>query len=457
MATNTLILISDEHNPLYSAPYGHPTVRTPNMLRMAEEGTLYRNAYCPSPLCLPSRTAFLSGLRVHQVQAYNNCNLCLDESPPTYGDALVRQGIHAVFMGKIDVHKPGAAMGFSETALLHDRRPPGDVNFLRRPLAVRTGAHRRADGFGVRDGAHGEDSRVVDAAVRWIGRTAPRLEVPWVLTVNLTAPHFPHVTTRELWDLYPGGGDLPAIGREHPFAEHPYARDLRDHFETDLFTEDQVRGLRRGYLSCVTFVDRRLGRLLDTLEGAGLRKATNVIYASDHGEMLGKFGMWWKCSLYEDSVRVPVLAVGPDFRRGVEVRTPVDLHDVRAAAFAAAGVPQPDGWQGTALQELADRDDERVVFSEYHGHGVRAAGYMIRRGRWKLLHNLEAPDQLFDLDADPQELEDRSAARPEVAAELAAELRKICDPAAENERAFVFQARQAEEVARRYPDAATGE
>jgi choline-sulfatase len=289
----------------------------------------------------------------------------------------------------------------------------------------------------------------MEAAVRWLSEEARSVREPWVLCVNLIKPHFPHHTTREFWDLYPGRGDLPRRGPEEDSARHPYARDLRRHFETGAFTEEQIRGLRKGYWACVSFVDHCLGRLMDALEGAGLDGRTNVLYTSDHGEMLGKFGMWWKCSLYEDSSRIPCIAAGPEFQAGASVRTPVNLLDVQASIFSAAGVEYPAGWVGEPLQSLPRDDPDRVVFSEYHGHGTRAGSYMVRRGSWKLIHYSAGENQLFDLDEDPEELENLISVFPDRAAELEGELRRICSPEEENERARRFIRRQLEVVSSR--------
>jgi len=441
---NVLIFMSDEHNPRYSSVHGHPVVQTPNLARLAREGTVYENAYCPSPLCLPSRSAFMAGRRVHQLQTYNNCNLHLDPSPPSYGAVLAAQGVHTAYVGKTDVYAPGDELGFSEMMLPVDRRLPGDTNHRRTPLAIRTGAAQRANGYGPRPDGGASDRLKVDAAVEWLTTVAPALDVPWLLTVNVSNPHFPQYVTPDLWALYPpdgllsAGEHLPAHGPDCASANHPYARDLRDHFECDLFSEEQARGLRCGYLGCVTFVDRQLGRLLAALEQGGQREVTDVIYTTDHGEMLGKFGMWWKCSLYEDSVRVPCIAAGPSFRAGVRVRTPVDLHDVQAAAFNSLGAERPADWAGTPLTEIPANDPQRVVFSEYHGHGTRASAYMIRRDKWKYIHYVAAPDQLFDLEADPEELENVHAAHPTIVSELAQALAAICSPEEENARAEAF-------------------
>ncbi len=140
--------------------------------------------------------------------------------------------------------------------------------------------------------------------------------------------------------------------RRRVSANHPYALDLRRHFQTDAFTEKQVRGLRQGYLAGVDFVDVQLGRLLDALDGSGFRDNTIVVYTSDHGEMLGKFGMWWKCSMYEDSLRVPLIVSGPGFPSGKRSTTPVSLFDLQAMLFRATGATRPAHWWGTPLQDI---------------------------------------------------------------------------------------------------------
>lgn len=446
--SNVVLLMSDEHNPFVSSFLGHPAVQTPNMDRLARQGTVFENAYCPSPLCMPCRSAFMSGRRVHEIQAYNNCPLLLNQDQPTYGAVLDRQGVHTVHIGKLHVYAPHKKLAFSECILpMNDDYGPGDSHLRRKPLRIRTGAHKRADGFGPRPGAHDDDLQCVDAAIDWLKSKAPALKQPWVLVVQVVAPHFPHFTSQELWDLYPNGGDLPLHGREQATANHPYAQDLRRHFETDQFTEEQVRGLRRGYLSCVTFVDRQLGRIMDAIERGGRSADTDVIYTSDHGEMLGKFGMWWKCTLFEDSARVPLLAAGPDFKRNTRVATPVDLLDLQASLFAATGAERPGDWHGTALQKIEARDDSRVVFSEYHGHGTRSGSMMVRKGAWKLIWFAEAPHLLFNLENDPHELNNLYDRESKKAAELEKHLREFCNPERECQRAHEFEARQHDALA----------
>ncbi|HDP35743.1 MAG TPA: hypothetical protein ENN29_11620 [Candidatus Hydrogenedentes bacterium] len=438
---NVVILMSDEHNPKFTSLHGHPLLETPNLERLASRGTLFENGYCPSPLCMPSRSAFMSGRHVHDIQCYNNCNAIRQEHP-SYGAVLREQGVHTVHAGKTDVYRPSPELGFSELLHYGDRKWPGDMNISRDPLTVRDDGHRRARGYGAREDAWAGDKSRVSEALKWLRSRDTASQQPFTLCVNISAPHFPHYNTPDLWERYAEGADLPRHGPEEASANHPYALDLRRHFTTGVFTEEHIRGLRRGYLGCVHFVDDVVGRFLDALDETGLAERTVFIYTSDHGEMLGKFGMWWKCSLYEDSARVPVLASGPGFERGRRVATPVNLHDVQASLFAATGSRRPDGWLGAPLQELQRAMSDRALFAEYHGHGVRGSAYMIRKGDWKLIWCAEAPHLLFNLAEDPEELNNLAEKAPATLRELEEHLLAVCDPALENERAAGFIQRQ---------------
>lgn len=440
-AQNMVVLLSDEHNPRFSAPYGHPFVETPNMLRLARMGTVFTNAYCPSPLCMPSRSAFLSGRRVFQLQTYGNCNV-FSSDEPGYGRVLAGQGVHSVHIGKTDFYNHSSRLGFSEMLLPGDRAQPGDRFVSRNPFDVQGEAEGRKGGYGVRDKPFSQDDRVMSETLRWLAESAPKLDRPWTLTVNLLKPHFPHLVTEELWAQYAAHADLPAHAAEAASAQHPYAQDLRRFFGTEDFGEEQIRNLRRGYYGCVTYVDRQLGRLLDALEASGQLARTVVAYSSDHGEMLGKFGLWWKRSLHEDSVRIPMIAAGPGFGAGARVQTPVDLHDLQASLFTATGAKRPKEWVGAPLQGMARNDARRVVFSEFQGGGTRASGFLVRQGRWKLLYHCAAPHLLFDLETDPEELTNLAAQKPDVVRRMERELRRICDPDRENVRAEEYARRQ---------------
>ncbi len=452
---NVLIIKSDEHNPFFGSfdptspkRAGYPQVDTPNLSQLAENGVVFRNTYCPSPLCMPSRSAFCSGRRVHQIQTYSNCNV-FKQDLPSYGRLLAQAGVHSVHIGKTDFYNEGVKLGFSEIISPGDRKNP-DAHISRHPLTIRADGATRASGFGVKPEPFEHDLKRTEETVRWLHETAPQLGQPWTCEVNLVKPHFPHFVTQELWDRYAANEDLPAYGGDVDSAKHPFAMDLRAHFQTDAFTEAQIRGLRRGYYGCISFIDEQVGRILKALDESGQRSRTIVAYTSDHGEMLGKFGMWWKCSLYEDSVRVPLIMSGPGLTPGTVVETPVDHHDLQATLFQGTGKEsaRPEDWAGQPLQNIPANDPNRVVFSEYHGHGTHASGFLIRKGDWKLLYNCEAPHQLFNLKEDPDELNNLASTKPEKFAELKADLLAICDPEAENQRAEEYILKQIEEMKR---------
>ncbi len=445
---NVLVLMSDEHNPVFSQPYGHPFVETPNMTRLARMGTVFTNAYCPSPLCMPSRSAFLAGRRVFDLQTYGNCNVFSGDFP-SYGKVLAGQGVHSVHIGKTDVYNHSSTLGFSEMLLPGDRAKPGDTFVSRNPMDVQAESEGRGGGYGVKpDPFRGDDAKMAEA-LKWLSTQAPGINKPWTLAVNLVKPHFPHNVTQELWDRYADHADLPAHGKEAESARHPNALDLRKFFATDGLSEDKIRNLRRGYYGCVTYIDRQLGRLLDALKASGQLANTVIVYTSDHGEMLGKFGLWWKRSLYEDSVRIPMIVAGPGFSAGRRVRTPVDLHDLQASLFHATGAKRPAEWVGQPLQQIPDNDPDRVVFSEFQGGGTHASAFLLRQGRWKLLYNCGAPHQLFDLEADPDELVNLALKHRDIVSRLEKELRRICSPERENQRAEEYAKRQLVAMGRR--------
>ncbi|MEM7365386.1 MAG: sulfatase-like hydrolase/transferase [Pseudomonadota bacterium] len=442
--SNVIVFMSDEHNPRYASPYGHDFILTPHLQTLADTGTLFENAYCPSPLCVPSRSAFLSGKRVHEVSAYGNNRIGIPEETHGIGKVMADAGVHSVFIGKTHAYRPISELGFSEVLL-----PSGDKDVAfdeaqqRKPLAVRHGSARRETMYGPREAPWGRDEDYTQAAVDWLLNTAGRVSEPWVLYINLLKPHFPHFCSQELWDLYADHADLPDYGPDTETGQHPYSQDLRVHFELDGFDESHVRGQRRGYYACITFIDQQVGRIMAALQQAHLVDTTNLIYTSDHGEMLGKFGLWWKCNLLEDAAGIPCIAAGPDFGHRT-VSTPVDLHDVQASVMSLTGAGLVGDRLGTPLNLIDAADHNRFVFAEYHGHGTRASSYMVRQGDWKLIHHIGAEDQLFNLRSDPDELSNACSSEPERVAALMKILRTVCDPEQEQravEAAWVKQVR----------------
>ncbi|NKC12015.1 MAG: sulfatase-like hydrolase/transferase [Gammaproteobacteria bacterium] len=204
------------------------------------------------------------------------------------------------------------------------------------------------------------------------------------------------------------------------------------------------------YLALITWMDENVGRIIDTLERCGLSDTTRVIYTSDHGDNIGHRGLWGKSNFYLESVAVPLIMAGPGIEPGV-CETPVSLIDLYPTVLAALDVPVPaDEAQrpGRSLFALANErtDHERLVFSQYHAVGSEMAGYMVRHGRWKYHHYVGYPPELFDLQDDPQELNDLGSdpGHQPVVKNMHEVLLSQCDPQAVDAAA---KQRQAELIA----------
>ncbi len=446
---NILILMTDEFNPKYSSPYGHPFIETPNMERLASRGTMFLNTYCPSPLCQPSRSAFMFGQPVHRIQAYNNC--CTSQTDqPTFGEILREQGCYTAHIGKLDVIKQPDRLNFSEMDG-QGFRNPGDLNISRNPINIRPietplGGTRFSNYGPHKNNPYKSDTEKIEKGINWLKSTGKKLNMPWVLSVHISKPHFPMWTTPELWEQYANHADLPKYDASEKSARHPYAQDLRTHFQTHRFTEEAIRNLRRGYYAHITYVDTMLGRIMNTLEETDLSSNTVIIFTSDHGEMLGKFGMWWKCSLFDDSAKVPLLIAGPGFNGRGKINTPVDLFDLMTTIFAVLEREKPRSWPGKSLLDITANNTSHTAFCEYHGHGTRGSGYVVRQGPWKLHYYVRAENLLYNMEEDPEELSNVIQEHPKTAAELEKTLRSICDPEEEDSRAEQFIQNQLQDL-----------
>jgi choline-sulfatase len=235
-------------------------------------------------------------------------------------------------------------------------------------------------------------------------------ERPFCHVVSYTHPHDPFTIPRPWWDLYEGADiPLPIAGDG---GSHPHELRLRAVCAMDdvQLTDDHVRAARRAYYGAISFVDDQIARLLSVLRETGRLENTVVIVTSDHGEMLGERGAWYKMSFYEGSARVPLIIWSPKRFRPGRVGAAVSTMDLLPTLVDLASADDPaDGVVGpldgrSLLPHLSGRPggpDEAI--GEYLAEGAIAPIVMIRRGRYKFIHSPADPDQLFDLAADPCE------------------------------------------------------
>lgn len=440
---NMVVFIADEHNARVSSVMGHPLVQTPNLARLAARGAVYENAYCASPICLPSRTSFLTGLPVHRTQVYDNDLSITPPNFPNVGSVLNDQGLHSAYIGRIDSYRPFDQLGFTEIDARGYRDPQKVYIQQGNPATIRRSSPPpQVDSpddppppTGARKGWPDVETDV-GAALDWIATTGRDLRTPWLLVVSVLPPHPPYTATQELLDRYPVEQVTASpFGRDEETAQHVYSRDLDHHFGFERL-DPVERELRRGYYGSVTYVDQQLGRVMDALAAAGLDRNTVLAYTSDHGDMLGKFGLWQKYTLLEDSARVPLVVAGPGFGPGTRVSTPVGHWDLQATVFETLRASRPSSWLGEPLQRIPPVDMGRAAFAENHCQGTRGSSFLVRRGDWKLIWCQRAPHQLFHLAADPDERRNLAAEQPGRVRAMTALLRdRFADPDVESARA----------------------
>ncbi len=455
---NVLFIMSDEHSRRVVGAYGNPVVRTPHLDALAGGGTLFENAYCNCPICVPSRASFATGRYVHTIGCWDNA-FPYHGTPPSWGHRLHDAGHACDSIGKLHYRSSDDPNGFDNEILpLHVLNGEGDVQgMLRRPPPRRDSTRQLAGDAGSGDSTYLRyDRDIRDGAIAWLRTAAEKTPgKPWCLFVSLVCPHFPLVAPPEFFDLYDRATlPLPRLRAPGEFPDHPVLRKLREvqNYEDHFRDDEHVRVAIAAYYGMVSFLDDNIGRILKVLHETGLGDDTLVIYSSDHGDNLGTRTFWGKSNLYEEAVGVPLILSGPGIPAGRRVRTPVSLVDAYPTILEAVGEPSaPDdaGRPGTSLLTLLERDDaERSVFSEYHAVGSLTGMYMVRFGRYKYVHYAGHRPQFFDLELDPLETRDLvlEPGHEAMIAEGERRLREICDPVAVSDRAFRDQERRIAEL-----------
>jgi choline-sulfatase len=234
------------------------------------------------------------------------------------------------------------------------------------------------------------------------------------MIVSFTHPHDPFAITRKFWDRYNHKDiDMPAVA-PFPYDQlDPHSRRLYHVCALDEYaqTEERVRNARHAYYSMISYIDDKVGQLLEVLDNSGLRDDTIILFISDHGEMLGERGLWYKMSFFEWSARVPMVFHAPARFAPRRVCQPVSLVDLLPTiAEIALNGKSPvysdtlDGHSLLPLLEGSDIKNPGAVYGEMLGEGAVAPLLMIRRGCYKYIYSEPDPEQLFDLEKDPNEL-----------------------------------------------------
>ena len=449
--SNLVYIFSDQHSRRVLGCYGNTAVQTPHLDRLASGGTVFRNAYCNAPICVPSRASMATGRYVHDIGFWDNARP-YEGSVPSWGHRLMAQGHRVTSIGKLHYRDSSDPNGFDEEIMpMHVIGGVGMLfTIIRDPMPVARKFPLMVAEAGAGESTYTQYDRDITAeAVKWLKEVANSgSDKPWMLFVSLVCPHPPFLAPQNFYDLY-AHESLPfpvAHGLEQR-PMHPSYEDLRRFFGVQgEFDEATVRKLLAAYYGLVSYLDSNIGKILAALEENGLKDSTRILYSSDHGESLGQKGLYSKCNLLEESAGVPMILAGQDVPAGKVVETPVSLVDCFPTILAAAGLA-PDSRDrdlpGHSLFEIAQgAKPARAVLAEQHSAGARNAGFMIRKNTLKYIHYVDYPPLLFDLSQDPEELHNLAGepAHQQALADCHAELLKLLDPATVDAQAKADQA-----------------
>ncbi|WP_424931123.1 choline-sulfatase [Amaricoccus macauensis] len=411
---NILILMVDQLNGTLFPDGPVDWLHVPNLRRLAARSTRFANAYTASPLCAPGRASFMSGQLPSSTRVYDNAAE-FSSDIPTYAHHLRRSGYDTCLSGKMHFVGPDQLHGFEERLTTDiypadfgwtpDYRKPGErIDWWYHNMGSVTGA-----GVAETSNQMEYDDEVAFNAVaklRDLGRGKDSR--PWCLTVSFTHPHDPYVARKKYWDLYENCEHLlpevPAMAYEDhdPHAQRIF--DANDWRNFDI-TEENIRRARRGYFANISYLDDKIGEILDVLEAT--RQEAVILFVSDHGDMLGERGLWFKMCFYEGSARVPLMVSAPSMASGL-VSDPVSNIDVTPTLCDLAGISMEEvaPWTtGESLVPLGQgKRRESPVAMEYAAEASYAPLVALRDGRWKYTRCVLDPEQLFDLEADPHEL-----------------------------------------------------
>ena len=415
---NILIVMVDQLNGTLFPDGPADFLHAPHLKALAVRSARFANNYTASPLCAPGRASFMSGQLPSRTGVYDNAAE-FASSIPTYAHHLRSAGYHTCLSGKMHFVGPDQLHGFEERLTTDiypadfgwtpDYRKPGErIDWWYHNLGSVTGA-----GVAEISNQMEYDDEVAFHAQQKLydlARASDRADrQPWCLTVSFTHPHDPYVARKRYWDLYedcpalePEVGFIP-VEEQDPHSQRLYAASDYASFE---ITPDNVRRSRRAYFANISYLDDKVGELIDVLERTRMLNDTIILFCSDHGDMLGERGLWFKMSFYEGSSRVPLMIAG----RGIEpgrVATPVSNLDINPTLCDLVGIdlsgiaPWTDGESLLPLARGEGRTTQ--VLMEYAAEGSQAPLVAIRDGRHKFVHCEIDPPQLFDLDADPLE------------------------------------------------------
>ncbi|WP_413720408.1 choline-sulfatase [Silicimonas sp. MF1-12-2] len=410
---NILILMVDQLNGTLFPDGPADWLHAPNLKRLARRSTRFANTYTASPLCAPGRGGFMSSMLPSRTGIYDNAAEFRADIP-TFAHHLRRAGYQTCLSGKMHFVGPDQLHGFEERLTTDiypadfgwtpDYRKPGErIDWWYHNMGSVTGAGVAE----ITNQMEYDDEVAHFASQKLYDLARGQDDRPWCLTVSFTHPHDPYVARRRYWDLYEKcehlTPEVAAMAYDDHDAHSMRIFDANDWRSYDISDEHIVRA-RRGYFANISYLDDKIGDILQILEDT--RQEAVIVFVSDHGDMLGERGLWFKMSMFEGSARVPLMIAAPELAPG-RIDTPVSTLDLGPTLADLAGIDLSElaPWtDGTSLLPVAGGASRPPVPLEYAAEASIAPIVALRDGPWKYIRCAPDPDLLFNLDTDPREL-----------------------------------------------------
>jgi iduronate 2-sulfatase len=437
---NILLIISDDLNTRIG-PYMDIDKHTPNLDRLAKEGVKFSNAYCQFPLCGPSRASLMSGLyaetngilrNIDQPGSYRKETPALANHPSMAGffrergyyTARVSKIYHMGVPGGIERGDPGGdepdSWDYAYNVIGPETLSPGELellspgnlhygsNFARMILGDKH-QYTQADYLAVNQAIAILENRVGTPPPEGRNKQKLKPDAPFFLGVGLVRPHVPFVAPENCFKPYPDNDmEVPEIIIGDNVPEDALRRQNHKIWKMD---EEQKQKTISGYMASVRFMDQQVGRLLDALDRLNIRDNTIVIFISDHGYNLGEHDCWSKVSLWEGSVRVPLIVSHPDYiqNHGKTCKSIIELIDLYPTLTELCGFSekQPDILQGKSLARIISTEPAIEIESQAYTTSYGGQFSSLRTNRWRYTRwgeeIVEGNEELYDHLNDPEE------------------------------------------------------
>ena len=401
---NVLFISIDDLNNWPAVLQGHPDAKTPNIDRLASQGTLFTDAHCQFPLCGPSRASLMSGMHSTSLEFYTHMK-----------DEELQQRAHE--KGTLLLHEYFAEHGYKTMAvgkICHNHVPEGSVDMSgdREPFGPRPkpGFKWKSEetstdwaAFPEKD----EDTADYRAAAWAVDRLNEKHDKPFILMAGFLRPHVPWFVPQKWFDKQVSSKDLkmPAYKADDWDDIPAFAKTVAQEPQyptTDWAVENgEWENIVQAYLACITYVDAQVGKVLNALENSEYADNTIVYLWSDHGYHLGEKGLFKKVTLWDSSTRVPMIIAGPGLPKGQVSDRVVRLLDIYPTLLDLCGLPENPKNEGFSLKPLLERPDgfrnrPAVTTLFRYNHSVVDEEY-------RYIRYEDGSEELYDRKADPHE------------------------------------------------------